>query len=178
MKWCWIKFQDKFSKHLVLDETSDIHMVSLLATVVRDQYIYDGKIQERAIGFTNSADKFWWYFQSCTECSSKGNLEPKLVAQMYDGVSIMSTYLNKVLEAYSRTFHVHWYAYLVLSQNLKNIQECSTNLLQHIFSAHWTFCVLVTKELMRLLTINLNLITQNTVWTYVLTEHLKRKIPS
>jgi hypothetical protein len=34
---------------VMLDDTSDIHMVSHLATVLR--YIYDGKIQERSVDF-------------------------------------------------------------------------------------------------------------------------------
>jgi hypothetical protein len=48
--------------------------------------------------------------------------------------------------------------------NLSNLHtsQKNTNLLQHICRAYWTICILVTKEIMRLLTINLNLITQNT----------------
>jgi hypothetical protein len=71
-----------------LDETSDIQMVSQLATVLR--YIHDGKIQERSVGFTDvsadrSSDSLFNHEQNVV---SKFNLDSKLVAQMYDGASV------------------------------------------------------------------------------------------
>jgi hypothetical protein len=95
---------------VMLDKTSDIQMVSHLATVLR--YIHDGKIQERSGGFTNvsadmSSDGLYSQVQNVV---SGFNLESKLVVQMYDGVSVMSEHLNgqqhKELEAYSHTVHV------------------------------------------------------------------------
>jgi hypothetical protein len=48
------------------------------------------------------------------------------------------------------------------SDNLNNLHtsQKNTKILKHICNAHWTFCIVVTKELMRLLTINLNIIKQ------------------
>jgi hypothetical protein len=150
---------------VMLDETSDIQMVSQLATVLR--YIHDGNIQERFVGFTDiSADRSSdGLFSHVQNVVSKFHLESKLVAQAYDGASVMSGHLNdlqhKVSEIYPHALHVHCYAHvlnLILSQSLNNIEECST-----FFSSLNGIATFTSHSNKR---------------TYVITEYLTRKIPS
>jgi hypothetical protein len=67
---------------------------------------------------------------------------------------------NKVLIAKVRFF------------NTPRTSQNNTNLLQHISSAQQTTCILVTRELMRLLTDNFNIITQNTNKEFIKIEKL------
>jgi hypothetical protein len=82
----WVASQDEISRQIqgapyvgvVLDETSGIQIVSQLATVLRN--IYDDKIQERSVGFTDiSADRS--LFSHGQNVVSKFNLRCKHVAQ-------------------------------------------------------------------------------------------------
>lgn len=150
---------------IMLDETSDVEMVSQLSTVLR--YIHEGKIEERFVGFTNiSADgRFDGLFNHAQSVISKFNLKSKLVAQSYDGASVMSGDLNglqaKVLETCPHALHVHCYAHilnLVLSQSLSNIQECKV-----FFASLNGIATFASHSSKR---------------TYSLTEHLKRRIPA
>jgi hypothetical protein len=116
----------------MLHEISDIQMVSHFATVLR--YINDGKTQQRFIGYTDiSADRSSNdLFSHIQNVVSEINLESKLVAEIYDGVSVMSTDLNslqhKALEAYSHSSCALLCTCidLVLSQSPNNIKECGT----------------------------------------------------
>jgi hypothetical protein len=63
---------------------------------------------------------------------SEFNLGSKLVAQMYDEVSVMSGHMNglqhKVLEAYPHALHVHCYAHvlnIIFSRSRNSIKQCS-----------------------------------------------------
>jgi hypothetical protein len=90
----------------------------------------DGKIEEIFFCFTGvnadrSSDGLLSHVQNVV---SKFNLEPKLVAQAYDGASIMSGHVNdlqhKVLDAYSDALLMHCYAHvlnIVLFQSLNNV---------------------------------------------------------
>ena len=150
---------------IMLDETSDAERVSQLSTVLR--YIHEGKIEERFVGFTDvstnrCSDDLFNHAQSVI---FKFNLKSKLVAQTYDGASVMSRDLHglqaKVLEACPHALHVHCNAHilnLVLSQSLNNIQECK------VFFASLNGIATFTSQSSRRM--------------YTLTEHIKRKIPS
>jgi hypothetical protein len=109
----------------MLDKTSDIQMVSQLATVLT--YIYDGAIQERSVGFTDvradrSSDALFSHGQNVL---SKLNLESELVARVFDRASVMSGYLNglqhEVLKAYPHAFHVHCYAHVLTFSFLRAV---------------------------------------------------------
>jgi hypothetical protein len=99
------------------------------------RYFHDGIVKERSsTGFTDvSADRSSDGLSSHVQnVLSDVSLESKLVAQAYDGSSVMSGQLNglqhKVLEAYPHALHMHCYAHMlniVLSQILNNIKECS-----------------------------------------------------
>jgi hypothetical protein len=80
-----MKFQDRLKKRILLDETSDIQVVSQLATVLR--YIHNDKILERYIDFTDisAARSSYGLFSHVRNVVSKSNVESWLVAQMYDG---------------------------------------------------------------------------------------------
>ena len=150
---------------IMLDEASDAETVSQLSTVLR--YVHEGKIEERFVGFTDvstnrCSDGLFNHAQSVI---SKFNLKPKLVAQTYDGASVMSGDLHglqaKVLETCPHALHVHCYAHilnLVLSQSLNNIPECK------VFFSSLNGIATFTSHSSR--------------GIYTLTEHLLRKIPS
>ena len=150
---------------IMLDEASDTETVSQLCTVLR--YVHEGKIEERFVGFTDVSTNrcFDGLFNHAQSVIFKFNLKTKLVAQTYDGASVMSGDLHglqaKVLETCPHALHMHCYAHilnLVLSQSLNNIPECK------VFFASLNGITTFTSHSSRRM--------------YTLTEHLLRKIPS
>jgi hypothetical protein len=124
-----MKFQDKLKKHYVavaLYDTSDIQMVPQIATALR--YVHDGKIQEKSLTTVlTSLDDFFSHGQNVV---AEFSVESKLVAQAYDGASVMGGHLNdlqhEVLEAYHpHAVHVHCYLHvfnLVLPRSCNNVK--------------------------------------------------------
>lgn len=136
---------------IMLDEASDAETFSRLSTVLR--YIHEGKIEERFVGFTDVSTKRCCdgLFNHAQSIISKFNLKSKLVAQTYDGASVMSGDLHG-LQACPHVLNV------VLSQSLNNIPECK------VFFASLNGIVTFTSHSSRRMC--------------TLTEHLLRKIPS
>nr|XP_018913349.1 PREDICTED: zinc finger MYM-type protein 1-like [Bemisia tabaci] len=119
---------------LELDETSDVNKKSQLSTIFR--YVgRDGIPTESFIGFTDvSADRTAeGIFNHVTNIVEEYNAALKLIAQTYDGASVMSGHLSglqtRVKEAYPKALFTHCYAHvlnLVLQQSLSEIiLECS-----------------------------------------------------
>ncbi|KAJ4445089.1 hypothetical protein ANN_06888 [Periplaneta americana] len=117
---------------IVVDETSDCSNQSQLSTVLR--YIDStANVQERFIGFTNvSSDKTAAaFFQHVEGVIAEYNVGNKLIAQTYDGASVMAGNINglktKVQEKYPQALFVHCYSHvlnLVLQQTTSSIPEC------------------------------------------------------
>lgn len=150
---------------IMLDETSDIQMKSQLSVVFR--YYFNKKIHETFVGFidVSSGRTAEDLFQLVTALLEKYDIKDKLVAQTYDGASVMSGHLNglqmKVKNVCPNAVFVHCYAHvsnLVLSQGLNNIREC--RIFFSTLNGIATFASHSSKR------------------TYALKEFLKRKIPS
>lgn len=117
---------------IVVDETSDCSNQSQLSTVLR--YVDStANVQERFIGFTNvSSDKTAAaLFQHVEGVIAEYNVGNKLIAQTYDGASVMAGNINglktKVQEKYPQALFVHCYSHvlnLVLQQTTSSIPEC------------------------------------------------------
>jgi hypothetical protein len=132
----------------VLDETSDTHMVSQLATVLR--YIHfriDSLVSLMFSGY--SSDGLIGHVQNVV---SKISFESKLVARTYCGESVMSGHLNglqhKVLEASSESLHELCYAHalnIVLSQILKLINPLKSicNYMYHLLQQSVTLRLVI-----------------------------------
>ncbi|CAH0393437.1 unnamed protein product [Bemisia tabaci] len=117
-----------------LDETSDVNETSQLSTIFR--YVdSDGIPTESFIGFTDaSADRTAeGIFNHVTNIIEEYNAALKLIAQTYDGASVMSGHLSdlhtRVKEAYPKALFTDSHAHvlnLVLQQSLSEIMpECS-----------------------------------------------------
>lgn len=118
---------------IVVDETSYCSNQSQLSTVLR--YVDStANVQERFIGFTNvSSDKTAAaLFQHVEGVIAEYNVGNKLIAQTYDGASVMAGNINglktKVQEKYPQALFVHCYSHvlnLVLQQTTSSIPEFS-----------------------------------------------------
>ncbi|KAJ4437609.1 hypothetical protein ANN_17754 [Periplaneta americana] len=123
---------------IVVDETSDCSNQSQLSTILR--YVDStANVQERFIGFTNvsSGKTAAALFQHVEGVVAEYNVGNKLIAQTYDGASVMAGNINglktKVQEKYPQALFVHCYSHvlnLVLQQTTSSIPEC------RIFSKH------------------------------------------
>ncbi|KAJ4431892.1 hypothetical protein ANN_20498 [Periplaneta americana] len=117
---------------IVVDETSDCSNQSQLSTVLR--YVDStANVQERFIGFTNvsSGKTAAALFQHVEGVIAEYNVGNKLIAQTYDGASVMAGNINglktKVQEKYPQAQFVHCYSHvlnLVLQQTTLSIPEC------------------------------------------------------
>ncbi|KAJ4447509.1 hypothetical protein ANN_09516 [Periplaneta americana] len=117
---------------IVVDETSDCSNQSQLSTVLR--YVYSiANVQERFIGFTNvsSGKTAAAWFQHVEGVIAEYNVGNKLIAQTYDGASVMAGNINhlktKVQGKYPQALFVHCYSHvlnLVLQQTTLSIPEC------------------------------------------------------
>lgn len=127
-----IKNEIKNTKFLAIitDKTTDITKKSLLTTVFR--YVNDEGIQERFIEFSDvSRDRSAelledHFFFNIPKYISDEN---KLVAQIYDGVAVMSGFHNSLQtlleQKYKNAIYIHCYAHkqdLVLKQSVSNIK--------------------------------------------------------
>lgn len=117
---------------ILLDEATDITNLSQMSTVLR--YVTnDGKAHERFVGFTDmSADKTAGaLFEHVVKVVEEFDIGEKLIAQSYDGASVMSGHLTglctRVQERFPRAIFIHCFAHklnLVLGQVCKGIKEC------------------------------------------------------
>jgi hypothetical protein len=116
---------------ILVDETSDVTNFSQLSIVFR--YVYNSNIYERFVGFHNvSSDRSAQAIATLViDCLDQFNCKDKLVAQTYDGASVMAGQLGgvqaKVRELVPEALFIHCYAHklnLVLSQATSCISAC------------------------------------------------------
>ncbi|XP_046841831.1 zinc finger MYM-type protein 1-like [Xenia sp. Carnegie-2017] len=115
-----------------LDETSDVKTLSQLTTIVR--YVNpDGKAMERFLGFTDvSEDRTAARMkQEVGKTLNEYGCGEKLIAQTYDGASVMSGELSglqtRVREDYPHALFIHCCGHalnLVLVQAVSSTKEC------------------------------------------------------
>lgn len=114
-----------------LDETSDVTNFSQMSTVFR--YVYGGRCVERFICFTDvSKDRSATaIYDHVLRYLNLFDCKDKLIAQTYDGASVMAGHLNgvqtKVREVIPEAVFVHCYSHklnLVLSQSTSLIKQC------------------------------------------------------
>ncbi|XP_046862457.1 zinc finger MYM-type protein 1-like [Xenia sp. Carnegie-2017] len=115
-----------------LDEISDVKTLSQLTTIVR--YVNpDGKAVERFLGFTDvSEDRTAARLkQEIGKTLNEYGCGEKLIAQTYDGASVMSGELSglqtRVREDYPHALFIHCYGHalnLVLVQAVSSTKEC------------------------------------------------------
>ncbi|XP_065209889.1 zinc finger MYM-type protein 1-like [Planococcus citri] len=117
---------------IILDETTDVSTKSQFSHVLR--YVTeDGEVKERFICFTDvSKDRTAnGLYDDIVHFLNEMGCGEKLIAQTYDGASVMSGQHNglqaKIKENYNNAIFIHCYAHklnLVLSQSVNHISEC------------------------------------------------------
>ena len=116
-----------------VDESTDVTNKAQISVVVR--YVCEGKVKEAFLGFDDVSNdrRAAAISQYVLGSLEKYNCCDKLVAQTYDGASVMASELNgvqaKIKEKVPEAIFTHCYAQklnLVLAQSAKCIPECRT----------------------------------------------------
>lgn len=117
---------------ILTDESTDTSSKSQMSTVIRFVDL-NGNTKERFLGFTNVSDdrSAGAISKHIIETIKKLKCEKKLVAQCYDGASVMAGELSgtqkRVRDEFPDALFVHCFAHklnLVLADSVKFIKEC------------------------------------------------------
>lgn len=143
--------QTKFVS-IIIDETPDVsHREQLLCLILR--YYYKHEIRDRLLGFLNVSESRTADSLSniILELLNRHDCTAKLVAQSYDGASVMSGVRNgvqqKVKDVCPQAIHIWCNAHvlaLVLSKSCNRIQEVSL-----FFSALQALCIFFSNSTKR-----------------------------